>query len=280
MVIRVRRVGRVRREYLDFRDLQVNQVKRGVQVKEACRDLPDHEGTRERLEWTASLAPRENEESQGFLVLAGLVFLGRVATKETKAALVSLEVQASPVCPVSKEIKDFRAYRDPWVNLESRVLQAFLEKELKESRDHRDNPEKQDSQEYQDSPASRAQMVSRVIKEIRVFLVSRVKRDTREILASLDSLGLLVYRALMERKEREGCRVFPVSQVQREPAETLDSKENLATEDSPEKRVVKALQVHRGPKSLLKETSDSQEILACLDLEAPPGFLDIKDSKV
>lgn len=120
----------------------------------------------------------------------------------------------------------------------------------------------------------------RVTKEIRVFLVSRVKRDTREILASLDSLGLLVYRALMERKEREACRAFLVSQVQREPAETLDSKGNLETEASLEKRVMKALQVHRAPKSLLKETSDSQEILAYLDLEGPLGFLDIKDSKV
>lgn len=203
----------MRRELLDFQDLQVNQVKRDVQVKEDCKGLLDNEGTRERLEWMASLVPREKEEIQEYLVSADLVFLDRLVTKETKVALASPALQACLVWPVSKEIKDFQAYRDPWVSLDSRVLQVFLWKALKETRDHLDNKDKQDNQEYQDSPASQAEKVSRVIKEIRVFLVSRVKQDIKEILAFLDSLVLLVYRALMERKEREDYRVFLVSQV-------------------------------------------------------------------
>lgn len=54
----------------------------------------------------------------------------------------------------------------------------------------------------------------------------------------------------------------------------------METEDSLEKKVMKAPQVHQAPKSLLKETSDSQEIQAYLDLEDQLGSLDIKDTKV
>lgn len=100
------------------------------------------------------------------------------------------------------------------------------------------------------------------------------------ILAFLDSLGLLDFQALMERREREDYRVFLASQVRRAPSETLDSKENLETEDSLEKKVMKALQVRRAPKSLLKETSVSLETQAYQDLKDQLDFLDIKDSKV
>lgn len=278
--IQVRRVGPVRRGPLDSQVLLVNQVKRDVLVKEACRDLWDHEETRESLEWMVSLAPQAREETQVYLVLVHLGFLDRLATKVTKVAPDTPAALVSRVYPVSKETRDFQAYRDPWVSLERRVLRVVLWKAPKEIGDHLDNSEKQASQEYRDSLAFQAATDPVERKEIRVCLVSRARRDTRAIPAFLDSRGLLDYRALTERREREDYRVSLASRVQRVAVETLDSKESWETEDFLEKKVMKALQVRRAPRSLLKETSVSRGIQAYQDLKDQLGFLDIKDSKV
>lgn len=117
-------------------------------------------------------------------------------------------------------------------------------------------------------------MVKREIKEIRVFLVSRESRDTRVTLDILDFLDNLAFQVLMDRREREDCRVFLASQVQRVLWGTLDLKENLETEDSPERKVMTALLVPLALKFGSKETLVSQEFKVCLDLRGQLGSRD------
>lgn len=96
----------------------------------------------------------------------------------------------------------------------------------------------------------------------------------------LDFLDNLVFQVLMDRRERGDCRVSLASQVQRVISGTEESKENLETEDSREKRVLTAPLVPLAPTPSLKETLGSQGFKAYRDPRVHLGSLDRKDNKV
>lgn len=201
-------------------------------------------------------------------------------TKVTKVVLVSLALQVIQVFLVSKVTRDFQVHRESRVSQERGGSQVSLWRALKEREERQDNLEKQDPREDQGPLVCQAEMAKREKKETRVFLVSRERRDKRAILVLLDFLDNLAFQVLMDKRERGDCRVSLASQVQGAMLGTLDSKEKLETEDSLERRAMRAPLVPPAPASSSKETLASQGFKAYRDLR---GHLDSpgrKDSKV
>lgn len=108
-------------------------------------------------------------------------------------------------------------------------------------------------------------------------------------LEPLASLASLVFQVLMDQKAKGDNRAHLASEVKKVLWEILVTKDSWETEDSQEKRVIKALLVHLDPKLLSKETSgslesrdfqDHKELWGIQDQKAIKESLAHKDQKV
>lgn len=224
--------------------------------------------------------PQEREGTQVYLAKVYQGHLECLVAKVTKVLLASLAPRVILVFLVSKETRDFKAHLGPRVSQERGGSQVPLWRALREIGEKQDNLEKQEPLERQDLLVCQAETANRETKETRVTRVSRERPDKRgstEVLGSLDNLA---FQVSMDRRESWACRVCPASQVQRVISGTLDSKENLETEDSQEKRVLMVPLVPLAPASSSKETLGSQEFKAYRDPRANKGSSGRKDSKV
>lgn len=280
LATQVSQVDQARRVSLGYRDLQENLAMTVGLVNLACKDLLVFQEKREILDWMASLDPQGREETQVYLAVVSLDNLECLVTKVTKVVLASLALQVIQVSLVSKVTRDFQVHRESRVSQERGGSQVSLLRALKESEEKQDNPEKEDPQEDQDPLVCQAETAKREKKETRVFLVSRESQDKRAILEFLDFLGNLAFQVLMDRRERGDCRVSLASQVLGVMLGTLDSKETLETEDSLEKRAMKAPLVLPAPALSSKETLASQGFKAYRDLRDHLGSPGRKDSRV